>query len=44
MDLESIHAFIARDSTFYADAFIADLILKTERLALTISPVPPILP
>lgn len=31
-DLESIHAFIARDSKYYADAFVADLIQKTERL------------
>ena len=31
-DLESIHTFIARNSKFYADAFVANLIQKTESL------------
>ncbi len=31
-DLESIHTFIARDSKYYADAFVANLVQKTESL------------
>lgn len=31
-DLDSIHSFIARDSKYYADVFLAELINCTERL------------
>jgi len=31
-DLESIHAYISRDSRYYADAFLAELIASTDRL------------
>jgi toxin ParE1/3/4 len=31
-DLESIHAYIARDSKYYADVFVAELIASTDVL------------